>query len=741
MQWIRASSDMPGCMRIAALVVLQLFLVACARDSTGAFDILRESTAVANGDVASSEVRAPQPTPVSAVSCGMEATCAVVGGEVWCWGGAWDCMPDPSTAVPKRVAGLADIVDVDVGYSYACAIGINGEVWCWELREPVDTGDGDSDVGRWIPDQIVGPHGVVSVRAGGSGTACAIDSKGAVWCWGTFGSVFCPDEPSWELLQPEVVVLPEAARDLALGHASACAVTFSGEVWCWGFALVPEDGMGDGLAPFVLQSLGPADQVALGLGICAARSSGEVLCQGAPQDPTAEGAWFVPMDTDVELVELDAFLSDVCVRYADGQSACWSSFETPPVDAEDGWPVSVSQLSTGAYHRCAIGTAGQLLCSGDNEKGELGVGEAAMATKLTKTDHYLSAGPRSFSTATPMSCEVSGAGELRCWGAVEKPSPGHGHVPGTEPIVLPCPEPGQHWAAVAAGGEGQDWDALEQRACGMTTSGAVLCGFFDIGVVPEQIEWREVVMPGSTAAVVNGGGLLNCALLDDGSLACWLNPDANEESVELTADPIPGAGTGYTALSCTAGNCLATGAAAGTVQFRYWGPEWEVEHFPGIYGTSVAAGEASACVLTVAQEVVCWGLNQECECGIEWQPGNAQSVDEPTAVQLPGKAMEIAEGQFFTCASLENGDVACWGMPEEACDYLQGGEPPLCEPVVVGSVGAIPDVFVASRNHLLVGVSPGDLWFLGVNNVGEIPGGPLPFSEEPVEVVLPLPAE
>src|SRR5207244_4732355 len=80
------------------------------------------------------------------VSMGTYPACMVLrDGSVWCWGDRSTGVIGPaasglSTAVPTKIDGLTNIVDISVGHEHACAIDSGGDVWCWGADTYEQTG-------------------------------------------------------------------------------------------------------------------------------------------------------------------------------------------------------------------------------------------------------------------------------------------------------------------------------------------------------------------------------------------------------------------------------------------------------------------------------------------------------------------------------------------------------------------------------------------------------------------------
>jgi hypothetical protein len=62
-----------------------------------------------------------------AVRCGSAGTCALVSGDLWCWGAA---ITGPGGPVPAQETHFGDILAFDVGDGSACALRADHSVWC-----------------------------------------------------------------------------------------------------------------------------------------------------------------------------------------------------------------------------------------------------------------------------------------------------------------------------------------------------------------------------------------------------------------------------------------------------------------------------------------------------------------------------------------------------------------------------------------------------------------------------------
>jgi hypothetical protein len=193
--------------------------------------------------------------------------------------------------------------------------------------------------------------------------------------------------------------------------------------------------------------------------------------------------------------------------------------------------------------------------------------------------------------------------------------------------------------------------------CAVLDDGTVACwgnAPQTAGLVPAAI-MRDPSGPLSGVVAVTAGDHHACALLDDETVVCWgvnffgqLGDQTNEPSefpVQVTVE----------------GGAALTGVVAVVAQHgATFGPN------------GIASGHT--CALLRANGVVCWGVNDVSQLAngvvgeFEGRSWAGPVIEAAGATGLLSGVEALAAGWAHTCALLAGGDVSCWG--------LSFGEPP-----------------------------------------------------------------
>jgi len=316
-------------------------------------------------------------------------TCATRGRSLYCWG-ANDFGQLSLGAVSADVrtptkVGDYDLLDLGLGYDGSCAVRAPGSVYC---------------AGRLygaVP-KLLGT-GFARVSHGRN-HACALANDGTVWCWGSnasgqlgrgiFGGV--------ESDTPIQIQGFSNARAVVAARSHTCALKNDKTVWCWGGNRDGQLGIGlsgngnDRNVPTQVSGLANVAQIsANAYHTCVTKDDRSAFCWGGNQssqlgvgddidrtipsqvpngflsDATLAGSTFSVAKVGGQVFSFGANTNSELGRGSIGTSALPGRILT--LD-------NVAYVDVGYSHACALRQNG-LLCWGDNESGQLGLGDTA----------------------------------------------------------------------------------------------------------------------------------------------------------------------------------------------------------------------------------------------------------------------------------------------------------------------------------------------------------------------------
>ena len=283
---------------------------------------------------------------------------------------------------------------------------------------------------------------------------------------------------------------------------------------------------------------------------------------------------------------------------------------------------SISSISAGEEHTCALLPNGTAECWGLNYTGQLGDGTTNNSATPVVVNGLT--GATAVSAGGAHTCAVITGGTAECWGDNSWGQLGNGTKTSS---ILPTPVPGltgviqivagyEDSCALLIGGSVECWGA---NANSLTPVAVPVAGG---GVV----QFALAIAGGAGQGGLGGGHM--CALLDGGNVDCW-------------------GSNIYGQL----GGTVSTGAAA------------MVTNLSG--AVAIATGDGDSCALISDGSVQCWGWNSWGQLGNGTISSSSAFLPTPQAVQgLSGKAIGIAAGYDHTCALLDNGTAQCWGSEQ-----------------------------------------------------------------------------
>jgi alpha-tubulin suppressor-like RCC1 family protein len=368
---------------------------------------------------------------------------------------------------------------------------------------------------------------------------------------------------------------------------------------------------------------------------------------------------------DTSNVDPDASLDTDAQNAGDGStSADTSSGDAGSTDAggdaADAAPICTATpcivaIGAGGLHACAATSTGAVYCWGTNRVGELGsgtvidggLGVGSMSPPGTgmptlvpgaPAANVLTAGGVYNVAQFASSCMRATTGGLLCWGG----DPGGQLGRGRDAAILfdytprPAPAPVVGLANPSYLGTGS------LHSCAVQGNDLLCWGdneYFQLGhpVVDAAVPYDTVPVltampPGRHATRVAGGYLHTCALLDDGTVACFGRDDSRQLGHDVDA-------SGNSRLSDVVPTIVAGVAGA----------------------TDVTAGMSHSCAVANGQ-VLCWGSNLYGQLGRTIDGGSTTTVALPVALPAGATATRVVAGADHTCAILSNRTVACWGI-------------------------------------------------------------------------------
>jgi Regulator of chromosome condensation (RCC1) repeat len=369
---------------------------------------------------------------VSRLVLGPDRSCAMLASTnenhtLRCWGATANNMFRDSAAealTPRAVVGVTQVRDVALTTNRQCVVPADADVVrCWGVCNMECGLDlNEASPGVTFADAVL--SGIKNIAAvaytggsrpgGAAGSTCAIAASGALRCWGNGTQITTSSSSRW----PQSVTItgvpsPLTYASVSGDYAHFCATTRTGQAHCWGlpigqynemgvastrigqgginYGVVVEKEGGEALSDVALVD---ADMV----GNCAVTKGGELWCWG---DNTIGGLGIG--DTLSHVGAVKVALSDVvqvaggvdhrCALIRDGQVHCWGNAGRAGLGADargtyvgsggvtafilpQAVPTltDVEEIAAGYTHSCARRRSGQVVCWGENGKGQLGDG-------------------------------------------------------------------------------------------------------------------------------------------------------------------------------------------------------------------------------------------------------------------------------------------------------------------------------------------------------------------------------
>lgn len=282
------------------------------------------------------------------------------------------------------------------------------------------------------------------------------------------------------------------------------------------------------------------------------------------------------------------------------------------------------------------------------------------------------------SSGGAFTCAIISNGSVMCWGYGYSGNLGSG---GTSDLYNPT-----QTSSLGVGRTAVSIAAGKDHTCAILDNGSVACwGYGYYGQIGDG-STTDTSTPtltaslgvGRTAVAISAGMDHTCSILDNGSVACW----GGGSSGQL------GDGAAMDRLSPTQTSSLGTGRTA----------------------IAIAAGDMHTCALLDNGSVVCWGAGSTGALGRGTATNYQVSPMLTASLGTGQRAVAISSGEEHTCALLENGSISCWGYGAMGA-LGNGGTSDKYAPTLTSSFGT---------GRTAVGLSAGSAHTCAILDNGEV---------------------
>ena len=340
-----------------------------------------------------------------------------------------------------------------------------------------------------------------------------------------------------------------------------------------------------------------------------------------------------------------------------------------------------SVLATGSSHTCAILENGSAMCWGLDNYGQLGDG--GDATNRNKPTTYVST--EDGQTVTQIhakqsrTCIVLNDNTASCWGFNEDGQAGDDSTNTYKSPSVKVQFPDGKRVKSMGMGLKHTCAILEDDSLtcwGLDSFGALGNGNSDTS---DKYTPQTITTPSDRKVVkVEPGATHTCILLDDGGVMCWGRDNLGQLGNGATSDTIhtPSSNVelpeGRAATDLSVGDhhscaLLDNGSVACWGQNNYGQlgenttthrPTPVYPHLPaGSIAVSVAVGPYNSCAILENSSLYCWGHNGYGRLGIGVTGG---IYTTPMFVEGPTNIVDLSVNYDHTCGLYENGSISCW---------------------------------------------------------------------------------
>jgi len=502
-----------------------------------------------------------------------------------------------------------------------------------------------SEAGYYVPE----PAFPVKVTDGVH-HSCFLYDDGSVRCSGYNEMGQLGDGTTTSSINQVVVDLGGAiATDVSSGYWHTCALLSDGQILCWGQNT--QGQLGDG------STNDSASPVSVNLG------SGTTALQ-----LSAGGRYTCAL---VQNSSIACWGQNAAGQLGDNSTLSSTSPVYPNLPAGR----TAIEISAGASTTCAIlDNASAAMCWGDGGGGRLG-NDAQSSTPDSLVPVYVSL--PSERTVTSISigyyhgCAILDNGSAMCWGSAEHGAIGNGTG---DPDDGSWSDSMNAWSpqyvSLPSGRTAESISAAREYTCAILDDDSIACwGDNEYGKIGDGTtvdRWSPVIVDvDSTFSPTNitTGYVTTCLVMSDLSVFCWggnghgefgNGNNTNSQTPVLSIQPVgasaptpcPGATYNSNTGSTNVSACI--GASPG-------------HYVPMPNG--ISAADSHSCAIDRIGDLYCWGSNSNGILGLGFDHNTLPSTYIPSKVNFSANRTveSVSLGSSHTCAILDNGSLNCWG--------------------------------------------------------------------------------
>lgn len=728
----------------------------CALDEVGNAYCWGEGSSGKNGNGTNSNVNTPTlvTMPVNikfqAVVIGAGTSCALAdNGHPYCWGagesGQIGNGENKNQYVPTEVKMPSTneiFTELNIAYyspAFVCGLTNIGNIYCWGYGQSGAIGDGTKDPVKNLPTKVIMPDATVfsHLVPGMGSTACALDNKGVLYCWGYNGHGEGGNGSLSNTNRPTPAIMPdgEVFRSVATSVNTSCAITDLKNTYCWGYdgnGQLGNETIGDNSTIPVMSHFNGrqiskvSSSYHMSSTLCGIDASKRIYCWGYGLDGSIGNG----MNQD-ESVPVPAAFSDPDQQFTD------------------------VVISGNSKSTCALSTEGQIYCWGHGLEGQLGNGIAADSNtpslviitpailQLVSSANFLSG----------TFCALHSNNNIYCWGYGADGQLGNGQDQNeSTPVKVKIPTNHKITQLLAS----------SSSFCGLDESGQAFCWGYGADGQLGNDKFLNSNLPVEVSMPYSGSSFLNlvasadswCALDKSGMIYCWGygstgqigNNEFNSKSLP-TPVKLPAGVNSFKTLYADRANTIC--AIANTNELYCWGSGnygqignksngYNNAKVPtkvdgGLKFDYITAAFGTFCGINHSDyRSYCWGA------GNYGQIGNWQLANQNTPIGISGMAplVNILGSDSSFCAKDINNSIYCWGRGDlgQVGNGLMYGTNTFPSLIKQPSGGAIVNL-AASASDTFCGLTATlDIYCWGAGTSGQLGNSTLNNSGIPTKV-------